>query len=173
VEKARSLNYNVFDFSTTAPHAVQEQNPRAFKHNDTGPTVVFTGRISDSEKADHYRLADLYVMPSSGEGFGIVYLEALACGVPVIGSKADGSREALLEGALGTLVDPRNSDEIIGAVTDILSGKKSGTPLSGATVEHFSSERFEKRVHDIVDCIAPFASSRDKEREAVNSRQPS
>jgi phosphatidyl-myo-inositol dimannoside synthase len=56
----------------------------------------------------HYSLADAYVMPSSGEGFGIVLLEAAACGVPVIGSMADGSREALLNGALGRLVDPKN-----------------------------------------------------------------
>ena len=67
--------------------------------------VVFAGRISESEKADHYRLADVYVMPSHG-GFGIVFLEAMACGIPVIGSKVDGSCEALKHGELGILVDP-------------------------------------------------------------------
>jgi phosphatidylinositol alpha-1,6-mannosyltransferase len=70
--------------------------------------VVFAGKTSESEKVAHYSLADAYVMPSSGEGFGIVLLEAAACGVPVIGSMADGSREALLNGALGRLVDPKN-----------------------------------------------------------------
>jgi glycosyltransferase involved in cell wall biosynthesis len=69
--------------------------------------VVFAGYVPESEKADHYRLADAYVMPGRGEGFGIVYLEALACGVPVVASEVDGSREAVREGALGILVDPR------------------------------------------------------------------
>src|SRR6185295_7156824 len=70
--------------------------------------VIFAGRISEEEKAAHYCLADAYVMPSRGEGFGIVFLEALACGLPVMGSLADGGREALLDGALGCLVDPSN-----------------------------------------------------------------
>ena len=55
-------------------------------------------------------------MPSYGEGFGIVLLEALACCVPVIGSKADGSREALLDGQPGRLVDPNLPDELVKAI---------------------------------------------------------
>ena len=61
---------------------------------------------------DLYNLADVYVMPSPGEGFGFVFLEAMACGVPVIGSKVDGGREALLDGKLGLLVDPTNHAEL-------------------------------------------------------------
>src|SRR5439155_2564410 len=68
--------------------------------------VVFTGFIPEALKADYYRLADAYVMPSRGEGFGIVFLEAMACGIPVMGSRLDGSREALLDGELGVLVNP-------------------------------------------------------------------
>ena len=68
--------------------------------------VVFTGMVNESDKADLLRLADAFVMPGRGEGFGFVFLEALACGVPVVGSKLDGSREALREGLLGELVDP-------------------------------------------------------------------
>ena len=48
--------------------------------------VIFTGYIPESEKIAHYNLADVFVMPSTGEGFGIVLLEAVACGVPVVGS---------------------------------------------------------------------------------------
>ena len=70
--------------------------------------VVFSGFVPEEQKADYYRLADAYVMPSRGEGFGIAFLEALACGLPVLGSKLDGGREALLDGALGLLVDPAN-----------------------------------------------------------------
>jgi glycosyltransferase involved in cell wall biosynthesis len=73
--------------------------------------VIFAGKILEHEKASHYCLADAYVMPSHGEGFGIVFLEALACGVPVIGSKVDGSREALLDGQLGRLVDANLPDD--------------------------------------------------------------
>ncbi|MEZ5855402.1 MAG: glycosyltransferase [Hyphomicrobiaceae bacterium] len=74
-----------------------------------GDHVKFTGRISESDKADLYRLADAYVMPSSGEGFGFVILEALACGLPVMASTADGTREAVRNGELGLLVDPKDA----------------------------------------------------------------
>lgn len=68
--------------------------------------VVFAGYVPEADKADLLRLADVFAMPGRGEGFGIVYLEALACGVPVVGSQLDGSREALRGGELGELADP-------------------------------------------------------------------
>jgi phosphatidyl-myo-inositol dimannoside synthase len=111
--------------------------------------VVFAGRISDEEKPDHYRLADAYVMPSSGEGFGIVLLEALACGIPVIGSKIDGSRDALRDGSLGLLVNPRNPAELHAAILQALAQGKESAQERLDGVEYFSVERFRQRVFEI------------------------
>ncbi|MDE2579616.1 MAG: glycosyltransferase family 4 protein [Hyphomicrobiales bacterium] len=97
--------------------------------------VVFAGHVPESEKADHYRLADVYCMPSSGEGFGIVVLEALACGVPVIASAIDGTREAVDGGALGALVEPSQSAQIDDALIDALQqprGRRAGVLRFGA-----------------------------------------
>ena len=66
--------------------------------HDVADRVVFTGEIPEGEKVAHYNLADAFVMPSVGEGFGLVFLEALACGVPCVGSALDGGREALRDG---------------------------------------------------------------------------
>ena len=113
--------------------------------------VIFAGRISEAEKADHYRLADAYVMPSQGEGFGIVYLEALACGVPVVASNADGSREAVRNGELGELVDPRNPEEIKAATLRVLSNNhRSQLRAPPAGLAYFSYTNFERRVHQIL-----------------------
>jgi phosphatidyl-myo-inositol dimannoside synthase len=112
--------------------------------------VVFTGFISEEEKADHYRLADAYVMPGKGEGFGIVYLEAMACGIPVVASKVDGSREAVRDGMLGILVDPDNPAEIKAGILEALT-RPSGIAPEG--LDYFSDRNFEKRVHAILDEI--------------------
>jgi asparagine synthase (glutamine-hydrolysing) len=115
--------------------------------------VIFGGRISEEEKPDHYRLADAYVMPSSGEGFGIVYLEALACGIPVIGSKIDGSRDALLNGRLGILVNPTDPAELRAAILQTLAAKDEGANDRRNSVEYFSTDRFRERVFQIIGAI--------------------
>ncbi len=109
--------------------------------------VVFTGFISEEEKCTHYNLADAFVMPSRGEGFGIVFLEAMACGVPVVGSILDGSREALRDGALGALVDPNDARAIQDAIMDALRRPRHVDEGLG----YFSFANFEKRVHRILD----------------------
>ncbi|MGD8275880.1 MAG: glycosyltransferase family 4 protein [Thiohalocapsa sp.] len=111
-----------------------------------GDHVIFTGRIDEDEKADHYRLADAFVMPGRGEGFGFVFLEAMACGVPVVGSKLDGSREALRDGELGLLVDPDDSDALADAVLTALQQPKAVPP----GLEYFSFPRFAERLGEIV-----------------------
>jgi glycosyltransferase involved in cell wall biosynthesis len=116
--------------------------------------VIFAGRISEEEKADHYRLADAYVMPSSGEGFGIVFLEAMACGTPVIGSKIDGSRDALRDGRLGILVNPTDPAELRAAILQTLAANDGGAKDRQNGVEYFSADRFQERVFDIIDAIA-------------------
>jgi phosphatidyl-myo-inositol dimannoside synthase len=106
--------------------------------------VIFAGKIDEREKTQHFRLADIYVMPSSGEGFGIVLIEAAACGIPIIGSKADGSREALLQGELGKLIDPGQPEEIYGAIRAIFRSKPAVT--RHAKVACFGVESFDNNV---------------------------
>jgi len=117
-----------------------------------GDRVVFAGFIEEAEKADHYRLADAYVMPGRGEGFGIVYLEAMACGIPVLGSKLDGSREALRDGALGVLVDPRDPEELKQGLLEVLQRPRGAVPPG---LSYFSLENFNQRCHDIIRRLLP------------------
>jgi glycosyltransferase involved in cell wall biosynthesis len=84
--------------------------------------VTLTGFVCDPELSDLYNLCDLFAMPSQGEGFGIVYLEALASGKPTLAGNKDGSVDALNKGELGVLVDPNNVSEIARSIVDILQG---------------------------------------------------
>jgi glycosyltransferase involved in cell wall biosynthesis len=113
--------------------------------------VVFAGYVEETEKTAHYRLADAYVMPSRGEGFGIVYLEAMACGIPVVGSRVDGSREALRDGLLGLLVDPSQPAEIEQAIYKALDTPQ---PLVPAGLDYFSAMNYVARVQTIVETLS-------------------
>lgn len=112
--------------------------------------VVFAGMVEEVEKVDHYRLADAYVMPSSGEGFGIVFLEAMACGIPVVASKIDGGREAVMNGKLGELADPTNITDIIEKIEKVLKQPRGYIP---GELGYFSFENFESRCHQIIEKI--------------------
>jgi phosphatidylinositol alpha-1,6-mannosyltransferase len=110
--------------------------------------VIFAGKIPEEEKVDHYRLSDAYVMPGSGEGFGIVYLEAMACGIPVVGSKIDGSREALREGKMGLLVDPTNPREVESSILNVLKQPRGNLPPG---LEYFSRPQFGQRLSHVIN----------------------
>ncbi|MEH2211665.1 glycosyltransferase family 4 protein [Nostoc sp.] len=83
--------------------------------------VVFAGFVATEELMEHYRLADAYIMPSQ-EGFGIVYLEAMACGVPVLSGDDDGSADPLQDGKLGWRVPHRSPDAVAAACIEMLQG---------------------------------------------------
>jgi glycosyltransferase involved in cell wall biosynthesis len=82
--------------------------------------VTLAGFIPDEELCDHYNLCDVFAMPSKGEGFGIVYLEALACGKPTLGGDRDGAIDALCNGELGVLVNPDDVDVIAQTLSQML-----------------------------------------------------
>lgn len=81
------------------------------------PGVVrFLGFVPDADLPDLYRLADLYVMPSTEEGFGIVYLEAAACGLRVVGGKGGGTADAIPDDRVGVIVDPADRPALAAAI---------------------------------------------------------
>ncbi len=94
--------------------------------------VIFAGYVPDEDLLQYYNACDLFIMPSREkmeedgkgkkvEGFGIVFLEANACGKPVIGGRSGGIEDAVIDGVTGLLIDPENIDEIAGAIIRILT----------------------------------------------------
>jgi phosphatidylinositol alpha-1,6-mannosyltransferase len=131
-----------------ADAAEQQRIQQLIRELQLEEQVIMPGFISDEEIADHYRLADVFAMPSKKEGFGIVYLEAMACGLPVIAGNKDGSTEALQFGKLGTLIDPDNPAALTAALMQVLRQPHKPKPLQvqGDMLTYFSFERFRERL---------------------------
>lgn len=106
----------------------------------------FLGRVPDDMLPALYRAADVFVMPSSGEGFGIAFLEAIASGVPVVAGAAGGSSDPLRDGLDGRLVAPASEEEAADAIADALA---AGNRASAATTP-FARERFDALVGALV-----------------------
>jgi glycosyltransferase involved in cell wall biosynthesis len=94
--------------------------------------VVLAGGVPQKELADYYNLCDVFAMPSKGEGFGIVYLEALVCGKPVLAGNSDGSSEPLQNGELGILVNVDDVGEIAQKLVRVLREQGAGGKEQGA-----------------------------------------
>lgn len=118
--------------------------------------VTLAGFVPDHELPDYYNLCDLFAMPSKREGFGIVYLEAIACGRPTIAGNRDGARDALMDGELGVLVDPDDVDAFGAAAVEVLGGRHPNRAiydpeeLRRRVVERFGPESFRARLEEIL-----------------------
>ena len=113
-----------------------------------GDRVVFAGFVPDDALVDHYRLADAYIMPSQ-EGFGIVYLEAMACGVPVLSGDNDGSADPLQDGRVGWRVPHRDPQAVARACIEILKGEDircQSDWLREQTLLHFSPDSLKQQI---------------------------
>jgi phosphatidylinositol alpha-1,6-mannosyltransferase len=107
--------------------------------------VMFAGIVPPAELVDYYRVADVFVMPSIQEGFGIVFLEAAASGVSVIGGDRDGSVDALADGALGRIIDPTDEAQLVAAIEAALAG----TAPDPAQVARYRFENFASLVREL------------------------
>lgn len=83
--------------------------------------VHFLGHVDHSRMPAHYAAADLFVLPSSMESFGLVVAEAMACGLPVVSTRVGGIPEVVEEGVTGLLVPPDNPQALAEAITCLLN----------------------------------------------------
>lgn len=101
--------------------------------------VKFLGEVKQEDLPSLYNLADIFIMPAKDipqkgdiEGFGIVFLEAAACGVPCIAGNSGGQKEAIQDGKTGFLVNPQDISEIAKAILKILKNPDLGKKLGKA-----------------------------------------
>ena len=111
--------------------------------------VDIIGYVPDELMAPYYRQAELFVLPSKFEPFGMTALEAMACGTPVIASNLGGIKENFSSGTDGILVDPSNKEELANAMILLLEDKERAERIGNAgyrtAVDKFSWEAIARR----------------------------
>jgi glycosyltransferase involved in cell wall biosynthesis len=120
--------------------------------------VIWTGRVG--ELLPYYRLADVYVTASLHEGFGLPLVQAMACGVPVVASRAGAMPWVL--GDAGLLCDAGSSDDLAAKVTRVLREGETREALVERGLSRaaaFSIGHYEKRLGELVDPAATGISS--------------
>ena len=112
--------------------------------------VRFLGECDLETLVDAYRLADLFVMPSAGEGFGISFIEAMACGTPALGLRVAGAADAFADGEIGTLV---SKARLFCAIKGLLETSGNRSALSLAVRARFGREMFSKTTRDAINRV--------------------
>lgn len=115
--------------------------------------VIITGFVKNEELEDHFLMADLFVLPSKKEGFGIVFIEAMACGLPVICGDGDGSLDAIKHGELGTAVNADNIDQLTEAIRTGLNKPaniEDKQKLQQACVQYFNADGYTDRLEQLL-----------------------
>lgn len=125
--------------------------------------VIFMGYIENSDLPKYYASSDLFVLPSietkggDTEGLGVVLLEAMACGIPVIGSNIGGITDIIKDGGTGFLAQPENPDDIAEKIIELLSNGMARQRLSEngliITQKQFSWDVVTKQFSNIYEGV--------------------
>lgn len=152
----RLISYKRFDIVVEAfnelglPLLIAGTGPEESKLKKMAkPNITFLGRVPDYELKDLYSHCKAFIFPPL-EDFGIVPLEAQACGRPVIAYRAGGSMETVKEGFTGEFIDEQNTAALVQALKKFQPNKYDPQKVRKWAME-FSAEKFKERVREIVN----------------------
>jgi phosphatidylinositol alpha-1,6-mannosyltransferase len=126
--------------------------------------VHFAGFVPDEELPPYYEAAEVFAMPSTSEGFGLVYLEAMYHGKPCIAGDRDGAREVVSDGETGILVEPGNVQQIQEALLRLLLDRQAAQTMGAAgrlrLQKCFTYEQFAARLTKLLSSFMPVPEQR-------------
>ena len=114
--------------------------------------VMFVGGVSEEDKARYFSTADVYCSPATGkESFGIVLLEAMASGAPIVASRIEGYSDVIKDGYNGVLVPPKNETALASTIEQLLRDKAHRTSLSCNGLESVQEYRWDRVAQRVMD----------------------
>jgi phosphatidylinositol alpha-mannosyltransferase len=114
--------------------------------------VVFVGYVSRNDLPRYYKTADVFCAPATGwESFGMVLLEAMAVGKPVVASNIQGYANVVTHGVDGLLVPPRDEEKLAQALISVMSDQPLRVQMGArgrVKAQEYGWERIARRVMD-------------------------
>ena len=127
-----------------------------------GQTVVFLGKRDQDKLPYYYSAAAMVVMPSHYESFGMVALEAMACGTPVIASEVGGLAYLVRDGETGFTIPDQEPDTLCEKISWLLNDRELHETMSQRAVEYAQDYAWEKIAAQIVDVYKSLAEEKQK-----------
>ena len=153
IPEIKELEYGNIKYIIVGKYDVEEKvriNKIIAKNNLQGD-VILTGFVSEEQLVDIYLASDVFVMPSLGEGFGIVFIEALVCGLPILVSNEGGSKEIIEKIPFGIAVDSSNKQAIKEGLIKLLNLKLNKSQLQDMAIKHYSYNNFRMNLNRIIN----------------------
>ena len=133
--------------------------------------VVFAGYVSDEDLPRYYQACDVFCAPNTGqESFGIVLLEAMAAGAPIVASDIPGYRDVLSDGEQGLLVEPKNSGALADAVSRLLSNPELRATMRRAGQDKARAYDWPRVATQVLDYYFEVLARREAEPEPQRVR---
>jgi glycosyltransferase involved in cell wall biosynthesis len=133
-------------FLIVGPGYQQEELERLARHLEISTYVTFCGRVSDEELIQAYSVSDVFVLPSLAELEGMVVLEAMACGNPIIVAEAPNSASRFLVSDNGLLFRPQDSGHLFDQISYMLSNDSARTKMAEASLRQSKKYDIEKSI---------------------------
>jgi len=122
-----------------------------------GGNVIFTGHLGGKALAATYRVADCLVVPSTYEPFGLVALEGMVCGTPVVASDVGGLSEIVENGVNGLKAPPNDPQSLASGIIRLLREPEFSRQLAGSALrrcsEHFTWENAARKVRSVYETV--------------------
>lgn len=130
-------------------------------------SVRFHGVVTDAELSGFYSRDAVFVMPSTVEGFGFVFAEAMSYGMPAIGGNRDAGAEVIIDGRTGFVIDPESAESLVTAAAKLLGNEETWRRMSAEAREHaqssFAYTLFRDRFAGILAILARTAGTERQE----------
>lgn len=155
IEAIAKLNdkYVLFYIVGKYEEVERQRVQKLIDNNNLQSQVKLVGFVNDEDLTMYYHAADLFVMPSKGEGFGLVFIDAMAYGLRVVGGKLDGSVDAIINFTESYLINPDDINELSDTISKALQvdfNIEDKKHLSEKCKNLFSAEKFELKIQQLL-----------------------